>query len=417
MTVRVHGTCAPGFEGVRAEFERSFAERDELGAAVAATVGGELVVDLWGGDADRTGTRPWERDTLVNVYSTTKGMTSLCAHLLVDRGELDLDAPVARYWPEFADAGKADIPVRWLLSHRAGLIAPGEPMAPGAVYDWEKVTEALAATRPWWRPGTAQGYHAVTFGFLVGEIVRRITGVSLGTFLRTEVTGPLGADVHVGTPESEHGRCADMAPPVSRETPPSSTPPSPASSPASSSSRTVFGDVPKPPVTGLSDHPMAPATLALQYLPLGDVNAAAYRCAEIPAANGHATARGIAAVYAELACGRLLSSGAVERLRTCQSDGDEPDLVLRTGTSLADTWPWGLGYMLNQYGQAGPNPRAFGHGGAGGSYAFADPENGVSYAYTMNRMGAGTSGEDLRSVHLVGALYEGLRERGPVHGR
>ncbi|MFI7319691.1 serine hydrolase domain-containing protein [Streptomyces venezuelae] len=421
MTVRVHGTCAPGFDGVRAEFERSFAERGELGAAVAATVGGELVVDLWGGDADRSGTRPWERDTLVNVYSTTKGMTALCAHLLVERGELDLDAPVARYWPEFAGAGKADIPVRWLLSHRAGLIAPGEPMAPGAVYDWEKVTEALAATRPWWRPGTAQGYHAVTFGFLVGEVVRRITGVSLGTFLRTEVTGPLGADVHVGTPESEHGRCADMAPPVSREAPVSgevrpSASASSSSSSSSSSSRTVFGDVPKPPV-GLSDHPMAPATLALQYLPLGDVNAAAYRCAEIPAANGHATARGIAAVYAELACGRLLSSGAVERLRACQSDGDEPDLVLRVGTPLAETWPWGLGYMLNQYGQAGPNPRAFGHGGAGGSYAFADPENGVSYAYTMNRMGAGTSGEDLRSVHLVGALYEGLRERGPVQGR
>ncbi|WP_414930934.1 serine hydrolase domain-containing protein [Streptomyces sp. Je 1-369] len=412
MTVRIHGTCAPGFDGVRAEFERSFAERDELGAAVAATVDGELVVDLWGGDADRSGTRPWERDTLVNVYSTTKGMTALCAHLLVDRGELDLDAPVARYWPEFAEAGKADIPVRWLLSHRAGLIAPGEPMAPGAVYDWEKVTEALAATRPWWRPGTAQGYHAVTFGFLVGEVVRRITGVSLGTFLRTEVTGPLGADVHVGTPESEHGRCADMAPPVSRETPPSAS-----SSSSSSSSRTIFGDAPKPPVAGLSDHPMAPATLALQYLPLGDVNAAPYRRAEIPAANGHATARGIAAVYAELACGRLLSPGALERLRTSQSDGDEPDLVLRVGTPLAETWPWGLGYMLNQYGQAGPSPRAFGHGGAGGSYAFADPENGVSYAYTMNRMGAGTSGEDLRSVHLVGALYEGLRERGTVQGR
>ncbi|MEU6819973.1 serine hydrolase domain-containing protein [Streptomyces atriruber] len=409
MTVRVHGTCAPGFEGVRAEFERSFTERDELGAAVAATVGGELVVDLWGGDADRSGTRPWERDTLVNVYSTTKGMTALCAHLLVDRGELDLDAPVARYWPEFAQEGKADIPVRWLLGHRAGLIAPGEPMAPGAVYDWEKVTEALAATRPWWRPGTAQGYHAVTFGFLVGEVVRRITGVSLGTFLRAEVTGPLDADVHVGTPESEHGRCADMAPPV-RAT---EAPPSPSSS---TSSRTVFGEAPKPPVGGLTDHPMAPVTLALQYLPLGDVNAAAYRCAEIPAANGHATARGIAAVYAELACGRLLSSGAVERLRTRQSEDDEPDLVLRAGTPLAETWPWGLGYMLNQYGQAGPNPKAFGHGGAGGSYAFADPENGVSYAYTMNRMGAGTSGEDLRSIHLVGALYEGLGERGPVQG-
>ncbi|MFH8607218.1 serine hydrolase domain-containing protein [Streptomyces sp. NPDC018029] len=414
MTLRVHGTCAPGFERVRAEFERNFTERDDLGASVAATVGGELVVDLWGGDADRTGTRSWERDTLVNVYSTTKGMTALCAHLLVDRGELDLDAPVARYWPEFAREGKADIPVRWLLSHRAGLIAPSEPMAPGAVYDWEKVTDALAATRPWWRPGTAQGYHAVTFGFLVGEVVRRVTGVSLGTFLRTEVTGPLGADVHVGTPESEHGRCADMAPALRAPEKPSSAPEE--SGEAPKSARTVFGEAPKPPVGGLTDHPMAPVTLALQYLPLGDVNAAAYRGAEIPAVNGHATARGLAAVYAELANGRLLSPGAVERLRTRQGKGDEPDLVLRAGTPLAENWPWGVGYMLNQFGQAGPNPRAFGHGGAGGSYAFADPENGVSYAYTMNRMGAGTSGEDLRSIHLVGALYEGLAERGPTAG-
>ncbi|MEU6993830.1 serine hydrolase domain-containing protein [Streptomyces sp. NPDC046465] len=410
MTVHVHGTCAPGFESVREEFERSFAERGELGASVAATVGGEVVIDLWGGDADRTGTRPWERDTLVNIYSTTKGMTALCAHLLMERGELDLDAPVARYWPEFAQAGKADIPVRWLLSHRSGLIAPSEPMAPGAAYDWEKVTEALAATRPWWRPGTAQGYHAVTFGFLVGELVRRVSGVSLGTFLRTEVTGPLGADVHVGTPVSEHGRCAELAPPV-RATEPSASAGSAAS--AASAASSTFGEAPKPPVGGLTDHPMAPVTLALHYLPLGDVHSAAYRSAEIPAANGHATARGLAAVYAELACGRLLSSGTVERLRTLQSDGDEPDLVLRAGTPLAESWPWALGYMLNQFGQAGPNPRAFGHGGMGGSYAFADPENGVSYAYVMNRLGAGTSGEDLRSIHLVGAVYRALHQQGP----
>ncbi|WP_447041490.1 serine hydrolase domain-containing protein [Streptomyces sp. DSM 118878] len=399
MSVRVHGTCAPGFEPVREEFTRNFAERGDLGAAVAVYVDGEPVVDLWGGDADRTGTRPWERDTLVNTYSMTKGLTALCAHLLVRRGELDLDAPVARYWPEFAQAGKAGIPVRWLLSHRAGLIAPSEPMPSDAVYDWEKVTEALAATEPWWRPGTAQGYHAVTFGFLVGEVVRRISGVSLGTFLRAEVTGPLGADVWVGTPDSEHGRCADMERPA-----------------GAAPGATVFGDAPKPPVGGLDEHPMAPLTLALRYLPLGDVNGPAYRRAEIPSANGHATARGMAAVYAELACGRLLTAGAVERLRTSQSTGDEPDLVLAAGSPFGAAWPWGLGYMLNQYGQAGPNPRAFGHGGAGGSYGFADPENRVAYAYVMNRMGAGTSGEDLRSYHLVDALYQALRERGEVAG-
>ncbi|MGA4845492.1 serine hydrolase domain-containing protein [Streptomyces sp. G5(2025)] len=389
MTVRVHGTCAPGFESVREEFVRNFTERGDLGASVAATVDGAFVVDLWAGDADRTGTRPWERDTLVNIYSTTKGMTALCAHLLVDRGELDLDAPVARYWPRFAQAGKADIPVRWLLSHRSGLIAPGEPLGPGAVYDWEKVTEALAATAPWWPPGTAQGYHAVTFGFLVGEVVRRVTGVSLGAFLRSEVTGPLGADVFVGTPAAEHGRCADMASAVGQ-------------------AGSELGPTPEPPVRGLDDHPLAPVTLAFRYLPLSHVNGAAYRSAEIPAANGHATARGLATVYRALACGGLLTADTVERLRTPQGGAGEPDLVLRLTTSLAETWSWGLGLMPNQFGQAGPNPRAFGHGGAGGSYAFADPENRVSYAYTMNRMGAGTSGEDLRSVHLVGALYKAL---------
>lgn len=163
----------------------------------------------------------------MNVYSTTKGMTALCAHLLVDRGELDLDAPVARYWPEFAQEGKADIPVRWLLSHRSGVIAPREPMTSDDLYDWEKVCGALAAAPPWWKPGSAQGYHALSFGYLVGEVVRRITGVSLGTFLRSEVTGPLGADVFVGTPESEHGRCANMARPIVTDGPRSALGPLP----------------------------------------------------------------------------------------------------------------------------------------------------------------------------------------------
>ncbi|MEU6763004.1 serine hydrolase domain-containing protein [Streptomyces sp. NPDC046853] len=394
MTPRIHGTCAPGFEGVREEFERNFAKRGDLGASVAATVDGEFVVDLWGGDADKRGTRAWQPDSLVNVYSTTKGMTALCAHLLVDRGELDLDAPVARYWPEFAREGKADIPVRWLLSHRSGVIAPSEPMTSDDLYDWEKVCGALAATAPWWKPGTAQGYHAVSYGYLVGEVVRRITGVSLGTFLRGEVTEPLDADVFVGTPQSEHGRCADLAAPLASDGP-----------------RSALGSAPPPapPVGSIDEHPMAVVTLALQYLPVGNVNSAAYRSAEIPAANGHASARGLAKVYAALGGGELLSPAALERLRTRQGEPDEPDLVLAAGTEWGEKWDWGLGYMLNRYGQAGPNPRAFGHGGAGGSYAFADPENRVSYAYVMNRMGGGTSGEDLRSVHLVGALYRALK--------
>ncbi|MFC8124290.1 serine hydrolase domain-containing protein [Streptomyces sp. NPDC057302] len=394
MTARIHGTCAPGFEGVREEFERNFTERGDLGASVAATVDGEFVVDLWGGDADRTGTRAWERDSLVNVYSTTKGMTALGAHLLADRGELDLDAPVARYWPEFAQEGKADIPVRWLLSHRSGVFAPHEPLTSQDLYDWDKVCGVLAATPPWWKPGSVQGYHAVSYGYLVGEVVRRITGVSLGTFLRAEVTGPLGADVYVGTPESEHARCANMVRPVASD---------------GAANAADSATPPAPPVRSIDDHPLAPITLAMQYLPIENVNGAAYRCAEIPAANGHASARGLAKVYAALGGGKLLGESALERLRTRQSEPDERDLVLGAMTAWGEKWEWGLGYMLNLYGQAGPNPRAFGHGGMGGSYAFADPENRVAYAYVMNQMGGGTSGEDLRSVHLVGALYRALR--------
>ncbi|MGG2459461.1 serine hydrolase domain-containing protein [Streptomyces sp. RGM 3693] len=389
----VNGHCAPGFEGVRSAFERNFREHREIGAAVAVTLDGELVVDLWGGRAEATGSRAWERDTLVNVYSTTKGMTALCAHLLVDRGELDLDAPVAHYWPEFAQAGKEAIPVRWLLSHRAGMLAPREPLAEGRAYDWEYVRDALAATPPWWEPGTAQGYHAITFGYLVGEVVRRITGQSLGAFLRSEITGPLDAAVFVGTPVEEHPRCADMVGQLS---------------PGQLGER--FRDLPKPPVRGIADHPRAGVTLALTYIPTGDVNSAAYRTAEIPSGNAHASAHGLAAVYAALAGGRLVGPATLEAMRRSQSRPDEPDLTLGalTPEGTAAAYRWGLGYMLNDRGQAGPNQRAFGHGGAGGSYAFADPENGLAYAYVMNRFGGGTSGEDPRSRALVAAVYTAL---------
>ncbi|MEW1656037.1 serine hydrolase domain-containing protein [Streptomyces sp. NPDC093707] len=389
----VNGHCAPGFEGVRAAFERNFREHDEVGAAVAVLRDGAPVVDLWGGHADAAGSRAWERDTLVNVYSTSKGMTALCAHLLVDRGELDLDAPVAHYWPEFAREGKEAIPVRWLLSHRAGLPAPREPLAEGRAYDWEYVCEALAATPPWWEPGTAQGYHAVTFGYLVGEVVRRITGRSLGAFLREEITGPLGAEVFIGTPVAEQPRCADMVGQLS-----------------AAQLRERFPDLPTPPVRGIADHPRAGVALALTYLPTGDVNSAAYRSAEIPSGNGHATARGLAAVYAALAGGGLVRPATLEAMRSSQSRPGEVDLTLGgfAPEGSAAAYRWGLGYMLNDRGQAGPNRRTLGHGGAGGSYAFADPENGLAYAYVMNRFGGGTSGEDPRSRALVAAVYEAL---------
>ncbi|UKY53443.1 serine hydrolase domain-containing protein [Streptomyces inhibens] len=392
----VNGHCAPGFARVREAFERNFSVHGDVGAAVTVTVDGEAVVDLWGGHTDAAGTRAWEHDTLVNVYSTSKGMTALCAHLLADRGELDLDAPVARYWPEFAQAGKQDIPVRWLLSHRAGLIAPREPLSAGRAYDWDHVCATLAATEPWWEPGTAQGYHAVTFGYLVGEVVRRITGQSLGAFLRSEITEPLGARVFIGTPAEEHAHCADMVGQLDE---------------ARIAER--FPGVPKPPFRSLSDHPLATVMLALTYIPTGDVNSAAYRSAEIPAGNAHASAHGLATVYGALAGGKLVGPGTLEAMRRSQSLPGERDLAIDALAPAGYEHRWGLGYMLNHQRHSGPNPRAFGHGGAGGSWAFADPENRLSYAYAMNKYGGGTTGDDPRNSGLVTAVYESLaRARG-----
>jgi CubicO group peptidase (beta-lactamase class C family) len=380
LEVTVEGTCDERFGGVRDEFLRNFTERGDVGAAVAVTVEGETVVDLWAGHADAQRARLWERDTLVNVFSTTKGMTALCAHLLVDRGQLDVDRPVAYYWPEFAQAGKDDIPVRWLLSHRAGLTGPAEKLRPEELLDWDRMCSALAATAPWWEPNTMSGYHALTFGFLVGEVVRRISGRSLGTFLREEITSPLGADLFVGVPESELGRCADMI----------------AGAPLDLIGTSSAGEAPHP------------GMMALANCPLGDINDPRVRMAEIPAANGHMTARGLATVYGALANGgelastRIVSKEAIEVMREPQPAMFD---LLLSRVSGVDEYQWGLGFMLNPMGSSGPNPKAFGHGGAGGSYGFADPENRISYAYVMNQMSGGTMGEDQRSLSLVNALY------------
>src|SRR5215831_3328032 len=191
---QIQGKCDSRFTAVREAFAENFAKRAEVGAAVSVYVDGKPVVDLWGGYTNAARTRPWEQNTLVSVASTTKGMVALCAHMLVERGLLDLDAPVARYWPEFAQAGKAQIPVRWLLSHQAGLPAVRRDMPPQSLFEWHTFTEALAETEPWWEPGTRHGYHAFTYGYLVGEVIRRVSGRSVGQFFRTEVAEPLGAD-------------------------------------------------------------------------------------------------------------------------------------------------------------------------------------------------------------------------------
>ncbi|MFD8418455.1 serine hydrolase domain-containing protein [Streptomyces sp. NPDC059466] len=381
----VRGHCDARFTAVRTAFEENFRECGELGAAVTVTVGGETVVDLWGGWADAGRTRPWERETLVNVWSTSKGPTALCAHILADRGLLDFDAPVATYWPEFAAAGKEAVLVRHLLSHRAGLAGLREPHTFEQLCDWDLTVGRLAAQEPWWEPGTRSGYHALTFGHLVGEVVRRVSGLLPGAFLEREVTGPLGIDFTVGLPEKEAGRVAELVHP-----------------PAASSSEqaAVFAQLAPAAVAALTN-PLVGAT---------EANTPRWRAAEIPAANGHGTARAIAALYGIFA-GRgshgsrqVLSPEAAERVR--EGQGSCRDLVL--GAGFEHETEAGLGLWLSGPNASyGPNPRAFGHDGFGGSCGLADPEAAVSLGYVMNRMGPHIA-DDPRKMALVDALYGAL---------
>jgi len=381
----VHGTCDRRFTKVRDAFEENFRARDEVGAALAVTLDGEPVVDLWGGHADLARSKPWERDTIVNVYSTTKGMTALSAHRLIDEGRLDLDAPVVRYWPEFAQKGKDRIPVRWLLGHRAGLAAVRATLPNEALYDWNVMCDALAAEEPWWVPGEGHGYHALTIGWLVGELVRRITGRSLGTYFRQEIAEPLGIDFHIGLPDSEHARVAEMSS-IPLEVPPDGG--------------VKLAEIILSNPEGLSARAfMNPPSLAL------GVNNREWRAAEIPGANGHGNARALARVYGALSRGgeidgvHVLSPAGIARCHQEQSAG--PDQVLQISTRF------GLGFMLSQKereARFGPNPRSFGHPGAGGSVGFADPDARIGFGYVMNRMGPHIL-LDPRAVELIEATY------------
>ena len=378
----IHGYFAPRFAAVRDAFAANFDAGREVGASFAATLDGDVVVDLWGGHADSARTRPWERDTIVNVFSTSKAMTALCALILVDRGQLDLDAPVARYWPEFAVAGKERITTRHLLTHSAGLAAIRQPLPTAALYDWHRMTAALAAEAPWWEPGSASGYHALTYGYLVGEVVRRITGTTLGAFFREEVAARLSADFHIGLAPSEDARVAEMVPATAEET--AAAGPAAVVDPES-----LFGRV-------LGNPPMR-AEFA---------NQPAWRRAEIPAANGHGNARSVARVMALLACGgaldgvRLLSEQTLANAIAEQRHAR--DLI------LALSMRWGLGFMLTSPEvPLGPNPRTFGHGGWGGSLGVADLDARVSWSYVMNKMSPGTTG-DSRAAGILASLYASL---------
>ena len=373
--MEIHGTCKPGFEAVRDAFEANFAEGLEIGAAAAVTVDGEFVVDIWAGDADTGGT-PWQRDTIVNVYSTTKTMAAVCMLMLADRGELDFDAPVARYWPEFAQNGKDSVLVRYVMAHTAGVPGFDPPITIEQLYDLDAVAANLAAQAPWWEPGTASGYHAITQGNLEGEILYRITGRRMADWFRTEVAEPLDADFWMSLPATEDYRVAELQPPV-------------------------FGD--KLTVNGVEVAADSIAVRALLSAPMTATEPATreWRAAEIPAAGGFGNARSITGIHAALACGgafdgiRLMSEAGVRRALEEQTDSVDHVLMVRLRHGL------GFGLQLGESFTTEPGQLFW--GGWGGSLAAVDLNARVSIAYVMNRMDADLMG-DIRARNIVEAV-------------
>ncbi|MGA0600344.1 serine hydrolase domain-containing protein [Caulobacter sp. KR2-114] len=373
----VGGFATDRFGAVREAFQANLENGTDSGASFAATLEGETVIDLWGGWADDAHTRPWEKDTIVNVYSTTKTMTALTALLLADRGELDFDAPVATYWPEFAANGKDRVKVSHLMSHSAGLSGWKETLTTADLYDWDKVTSLLAAQAPFWEPGTASGYHALTQGYLVGEVVRRITGRSLGTVFRQEIAEPLGADFWIGLPASEDARVADLIPP-----PPGS----------------AIGDAPNQSelVRNMSSNPG---------IDVSETRTRAWRGAEIPAAGGQGNARSIAEIHAILANG-----GVAKGKRFMSEAGCRKALELQIeGTDLIFGQPakFGLGFGLPGAMAPLTNPNSMFWGGYGGSLAIIDMDARTTFGYAMTRMAPTTTG-DLRALGLVMAAWQAL---------
>ncbi len=373
----IHGRCDERFAGVRDVLAANLDAGKDVGASVAVVHDGEMVVDMWGGTIDDDGT-PWAEDTIVNVWSTTKTMAAMCALILADRGDLDLHAPVATYWPEFAAEGKEGVLVCHLLGHTAGLSGWTEPMEAEDLYDWEKATARLAAQAPWWEPGTASGYHAVTQGYLVGEVVRRVCGRSLGTFFAEEVAGPLGADFHIGTgPEHDH-RVARVIPPPDM----------------------LGADIDQTSIPYRTfTNPQMDAQLSWTE---------PWRRCESPAVNGHGNARSVARVQSALSHGgevdgaRLLSGEGCDAVFEVQAKGT--DLVLGVPLCL------GIGYGINSEElPIAPNPRACFWGGWGGSIVINDLDARLTVAYVMNRMGEGTTGDD-RGIGIALASFMALMD-------
>ncbi|MBP2473063.1 CubicO group peptidase (beta-lactamase class C family) [Crossiella equi] len=397
--VEVHGTVAAGFEGVREAFVRNFTHGGDVGAAVCVYRRGEKVVDLWGGLADPNTGRAWQQDTLQLVFSTSKGVTATVVHLLAERGLLDLDAPVARYWPEFAAGGKQDIPVRWLLSHQAGLPALAERVPLARFGDQDLVAARLAEQAPLWEPGTGHGYHAVTYGWLLGEVVRRVTGRSLGTVIAEEIAAPLGLDLYLGLPAELEPRASHTLPvPPAEPLPPE-----------------ALAALP-PVIAGMLKAFTDPDSLATKALRPTvedfDANSRYAHAAEAGAVTSMGSAEGYARMYAatvgEVDGVRLLSKETVDRARAPQTSG--PDKVLVVPNT------WALGYIpftppsdlvpiVNMIG-----PGSFGHGGYGGSLAFGDVDHEIGFGYVMNQLQAGgITGEGGTAGNLVQALRAALQ--------
>jgi CubicO group peptidase (beta-lactamase class C family) len=375
----VHGRCDERFAGVREALAQQLDSGEELGASIAVDLDGETVVDVWGGHRDAERTQPWSEHTIVNVWSTTKCVIALAALMLVDRGELDLYAPVADYWPEFAAKGKKDVQVRHLLSHTSGVSGWERPFSIRDMYDWDEATERLAQQSPWWEPGTASGYHSKNYGHLVGEVIRRVTNTTPKKFVADRIAGPLGADFQIGARESEVSRIASLVapPPEDGDLPPDLDPRSP--------------------------------RLLTALGPKGSVKAAGssvWRAADLGALNGHSNARGVMRALRVLSLGgeaggvRLLSPETVEKVFDQQADGE--DLV------LGAPFRWGMGFCLGSpvvpYVPAG---RTFFWGGWGGSLVVMDLDRRLTISYMMNRMGPGVLGSP-RSEAYVRATYAAL---------
>ena len=381
----ISGYCEDNFLEARNIFEKSISSGFELGGSIAVEVQGKKVIDLWGGYLDHTQSKAWEENTLVNVFSTTKGIAAICLLQLIEKGLLDIEKPVCEYWPEFSVNGKENIPVKYLFCHKAGLCGVREPLESGAFSNWDLITSELAKQEPLWEPGTAHGYHAITYGHLVGELLRRIDGRTIGQYFKEEIAEPLNLDFWIGLPDSEFDRVSDIYP--SKPGPlqylfPLLTKLPRFVLPGRAKFLLDFGDTSKP-VGAAFNNPPVSSNKGLE------ANTKQWRNAEIPAANGHGTARSIAKLYGILANGgsrdgiHVLSPETIEKGRQTQSDGK--DLVLGGMRTR-----FGLGFMLGTENVSmGPNPNAFGHGGAGGSLGFSDPDNNISLGFVMNQMHQG----------------------------